>query len=45
MLWGNDPNIKIGDLHTYQCPKCGAVHIGHKTPRILRESKSQISAQ
>jgi len=28
-IWGNDPSVKLGDLHTYVCPFCGAIHIGH----------------
>lgn len=30
-IWGNDPSIKMGDLHIYRCdhPQCGALHIGH----------------
>lgn len=36
-IWSNDPSIKMGDLHTYQCPSCRAVHIGHTVPKPVRE--------
>lgn len=28
-IWGNDPGVSLGDLHTYRCPKCRMIHIGH----------------
>ena len=28
-IWSRDPNVHIGDLHTYECPYCKRIHIGH----------------
>lgn len=30
LTWAKDPLVKLGDLHTYQCPKCKQWHIGHR---------------
>lgn len=38
-IWGNDPSIGFGDLHAYRCPRCQAIHIGHRVPRPIREQK------
>lgn len=32
-IWGNDPNVNLGDLHTYLCPKCHTIHIGHRAKK------------
>jgi hypothetical protein len=38
-IWSNDPNIKQGDLHSYVCPYCKMIHIGHTQPKPVREAK------
>lgn len=30
MTWAKDPRLKIGDLHTYKCPKCKKWHVGNR---------------
>lgn len=28
-IFSHDPHIRADDLHTYTCPSCGEIHIGH----------------
>lgn len=46
-VWANDPSIKIGDLHSYVCPWCNKIHVGHVNTKFQidhEKSKSKRSS-
>lgn len=41
-VWANDSSVKIGDLHSYVCPHCGKIHVGHVNTKFQIKQQEVI---
>lgn len=43
-IWSNDSSVSLDDLHSFVCPTCKKIHIGHKRGKLRGVGITSISS-